>query len=165
MSFVLSRVDARDMDDRLLGRVEHLQDVVDIGDGVEEIADIELFKIFVAVELLVIGVGDGIELRLVLRRENRFGVAAEIGAGHRDDMHPVAGDELAEMQAELVVGVGRHMMKFVYGNQPVVEFLDPELVHCEAERGMGADQHVVATIQKCSDGIDLSAVVRSRRVA
>jgi hypothetical protein len=45
----LARVDARDVDDRLLGRVEHVQNVVDIGAGVEEIADVELLQVFVAV--------------------------------------------------------------------------------------------------------------------
>ena len=93
----LARVDVRDVDDRLLGRVEHLQDVVDVGAGVEEVADVELLQVLVAVELLVVGVGDGVELRLVLRGQHRLGVAAEVGAGHRDDVHLVAGDELAEM--------------------------------------------------------------------
>ena len=66
---------------------EHLQDVVGVGAGIEEIADVELLQILVAVELLIVGVGDGLELRLVLRGKHRLGVAAEIGAGHRHDMH------------------------------------------------------------------------------
>ena len=71
-----------------------LEDVVDVGAGVEEVADVELLQVLVAVELLVVGVGDGIELRLVLRGQHGLGVAAEIGAGHRDDVRLVAGDEL-----------------------------------------------------------------------
>ena len=160
-----ARIDARDVDDRLLGRVEHLQDVVGIGAGIEEIADVELLQIFVAVELLVVGVGDGIELRLVLRRQHRLGVAPEIGAGHRDDMHAVAGDELAEMQAELVVGIGRDVVELVHGDQPVVERLDAEPVHGEAEGRMGADQHLVVAFEKRPDRIDLAAIVRAGRVA
>ena len=60
-----ARIDVGDVDDGLLGRVEHLQDVVDVGAAVEEVADVELLQVLVAVELLVVGVGDGIELRLV----------------------------------------------------------------------------------------------------
>jgi hypothetical protein len=44
----------------------------------------------ITVELLVIGVGDGIELGLVLRRQHGLGVAPEIAARHGDDMHLVA---------------------------------------------------------------------------
>ena len=100
----LTRVDAGDVDDGLLGRVQHGEDVVSIGAGVEEIADVELLEIFVAVELLVIGVGDALELRLVAGRQHGLRVAPEIGAGHRHEMHPVARDELAEVEPQLVVG-------------------------------------------------------------
>ena len=160
-----ARIDVRDVDDRLLGGIEHLQDVVGIGAGVEEIADVELLQIFVAVELLIVGVGDGIELRLVLRGQHRLGVAPEIGAGHRDDMHLVAGDELAEMQAELVVGIGGDVVELVHRDQPVVERLDAELVDGEAEGRVGADQHLVVAFEKRADRIDLAAIVRAGRVA
>jgi hypothetical protein len=46
--------------------------------AVEEIADVELLQVLVAVELLVVGVGDGIELGLVLRGKHGLGVAPEI---------------------------------------------------------------------------------------
>ena len=41
----------------------------------------------VAVELVVVVVGDRREPRLVLGGEHRHRVAAEVGAGHRDDVH------------------------------------------------------------------------------
>ena len=122
-----------------------------------------MLQIFVAVQLLIVGVGDGIELRLVLRGQHRLGVAPEVGAGHRDDMHLVAGDELAEMLAELVVGIGRDVVKLVHGDQPIVERLDAELVHGEAESRMGADQHLVVAFEECADRIDLAAVSRPAR--
>ena len=87
----LARIDVGDVDDGLLGRVEHLEDVIDVRAAVEEIADVELLEVFVAVELLVVGVGDGVELRLVLRGEHGLGVAPEIGAGHGDDVRPCRG--------------------------------------------------------------------------
>jgi hypothetical protein len=57
-----ARIDVRDVDDGLLARVEDVQDVIDVRPAVEEVADVELLEVLVAVELLVVGVGDGIEL-------------------------------------------------------------------------------------------------------
>ena len=37
------------------------KDVVGVGAGIEEVADVELLQMFIAVELLVVGVGDGLE--------------------------------------------------------------------------------------------------------
>src|SRR5581483_399532 len=80
-------------------------------------------------------------------------------------MHAVAGDELTQMQAELVIGVRRHMMELVDRDQPVVERLDPEPVYGEAEGRMGADQHLVVALQERGNRIDLAAIVRAGRVA
>ena len=57
----------------------------------------------------------------------------------------------AEMQAELVVGIGRDVVELVHGDQPVVERLDAELVHGEAEGRMGADQHLVVAFEERAD--------------
>jgi hypothetical protein len=61
-----ARIDVRDVDDGFLGRISTFR-MSSVGAGIEEIADVERFQILIAVELLVIGVGDGIELGLVLR--------------------------------------------------------------------------------------------------
>ena len=71
----------------------------------------------------------------------------------------------AEMLAELVVGIGRDVVELVHGDQPVVERLHAELVHGEAEGGVGADQHLVVAFEERADRIDLAAVVRAGRVA
>ena len=81
-------------------------------------------------------------------RQHGLGVAPEVGAGHRDDVHLVARDELPEMQAQLVVGVGGDVVELVDGDQPIVECLDPELVHGEAEGRVGADQHLVVAVEE-----------------
>src|SRR6202008_4067910 len=99
-----SRIDVRDVNDGLIGGIEDLQNIVDVGPGIEKIADVELLKIFVAIKLLVVSIGNGIEFRLVRGSEDRLCISSEVGAGHRQDMHAVAGNELAEMQAQLVVG-------------------------------------------------------------
>ena len=161
----LAGVDVGDVDDGLLGRVEHLQDVVDIRAAIEEVADVEALEVLVAVELLVVGVGDGVELGLVLRSQYRLGVAAEVRPGHGDNMGAVAGYELAEMRAQLVVGVGGDVVEFVDGNQPVVESLDAVLIDGEAKRRVRADQHLVITRQEYPDGLDLPAIVTAWRVA
>ena len=62
------------------------QDVVGIVPRVEEIADVEPLQILIAVELLVVGVGDGLEPRLVMGHEHRRGVAPEIRSRHGHDM-------------------------------------------------------------------------------
>jgi len=79
-------------------------------------------------------------------------------------MHAVTGDELAEMQTELVVGVGGNVVKLVDGDQAVVELLHTKLIYGEAERRVCADQYLVAAVKKGSNGFDLSAVVIAGRV-
>ena len=161
----LARIDVGDVDDRLLRRVQHLQNVVGVGVRIEEIADVELLQILIAVELLIVGVGDALELAFVLRRQHRLGVAPEIGPGHRDDMHAVARDKIAQMDAELVVGIGRDVVELIHRDQSVIERRDPEFVDGEAEGRMGADQHLVVAFQENPERIDLAAVVVARCVA
>ena len=80
-------------------------------------------------------------------------------------MHAVAGDELAEVHAKLVVGVGGNVVKLVHRDQSVVEGLDPEPVHREPEGGMRADEHLVRALQEGFDRVDLAAVVGAGGVA
>lgn len=56
-------------------------------------------------------------------------------------------------------------MELIHGDQPIIERLHPELVHGEAEGGMGADQHLVVASQERLDRIDLAAALRAGRVA
>ena len=78
-------------------------------------------------------------------------------------MHAVAGDEVVEVQAKLVVRVGRDVMEFIDGDQPVVEGLDAELVDREPERRVGADEDLIGAGEEGADGIDLAAVPRQAR--
>ena len=160
----LARIDVGDVDNSLLGRVQHGEYVVGIGAGIEEVADVEPLEVLVAVELLVVGVGDALELRLVSGRQHRFRVAAKIGAGHRDEMHLVARDELAEVQAQLVVGARGNVVELVHRDQPVVERLHAEPVDREAEGGVGADEHLVLALEERADRLHLAAIL-ARRVA
>ena len=62
------------------------------------------------------------------------------------------------MGAELVVRVGRDMVKLIHREQPVIKGRHAEPVHGKAEGGMGADQHLVRAVQERLDGIHLAAV-------
>ena len=153
-----ARVHIRDVQDGLLRGVQHPQDVVDIGAVVEEIADVEVLQILIAVQLLIVGVGHRLELGFVLRHQNRLGIAPEIAAGHRDDMRPIPRHEAAKMPTQFVVGIGADVVEFVDCNQAVVKCLDPEPFDRKAEGGVGADQHAVAAFQKRADRVYLAAV-------
>lgn len=52
-------------------------------------------------------------------------------------------DELTQLTAQLVVRVAADVMELIDGDQTVVEGLDTELVHREAEGRMGAHQHPI----------------------
>jgi len=99
-------------------------DVVDLAAGIEAVADVELLLVPVAVELLVIGVGDRVELDLVLGMQHGFGIAAKVGTGHGDDVGFIAGYELAIAVAQLVVGVGGNRVKLIHGNRAIVVDFD-----------------------------------------
>ena len=53
----------------------------------------------IAIELLIIGIGDGLELCLILGHQHGNGIAPEIAARHGDKMHFVAVDEVAKLAA------------------------------------------------------------------
>ncbi len=68
------------------------------------------------------------------------------------------------MAAQFVFVVYRHMVKLVDGNEAVVEFLHAKLFDGEAKCCMGANQHFVAALQECAEGIHLATVVASGRI-
>ena len=56
-------------------------------------------------------------------------------------------------------------MKLVHRDQPVVELLNAEFVHGEAEGRVCADQNLVVAIEERAEGIDLPAIVGAGRIA
>ena len=159
------RIDVGDVDDGLLLRIQDLDDFVGVAVGVEDVADVELLEVLVAVELFVVGVSDGFEFGLVFRVEHGGRVAAKIGAGHRDEVNFVAGHELAHVVAEAVVGVGGDVVKLIHRDEALVEDLDAEFFHREAEGGVGADEGAVAAVQEFLQGLDLAAVLGAGGIA
>ena len=161
----LARIDVGNVDDGFLGWVEHRKDVVDVGAAVEEVADLQVLQMLIAVQLLIVGVRDRHKVRFVGGRQHGLGVASEVGAGHRNDVGFPSRNELAQVCAELVVRVGGHMMKLVYRDQPVVEFLDAVGVDREAKRRVRANEHAIRALEKGGDRFDFAAVVGAGRVA
>ncbi len=165
----LARVDRGDVDDRLDRRVEQRRDLLGVWSGVEAVSDVEGLEVLVAVELLVVGIGDGLELRLVLRRQHGNGIAAEIAAGHGDDVGLVARDQLRQLRAQAVACIGRDVMKLIDRDEPVVEGFRTQLIEGKAEGCMGADQNPLVAGQEFADclylGLGDLGVIGSGRIA
>ena len=70
----------------------------------------------------------------------------------------------AQLAAQLVVRVGRDVVELIDRDQAVVECLYAVGIDREAEGRMGADQHLVVAFEECAEGLDLAAVIVSRRV-
>ena len=133
------------VDDRLQRRVQHIRQAVDVLAAIETVIDAERLQILIAFKLLIIGIGDRLEARLVFRPQHRHGIAAEVGAGHGHHMALAARNNLPQNFAETVVIGCRDMVKLIDGEEHIVEGLDAmQPLHClktEAEGGMGADQN------------------------
>ena len=158
----LPRVHAGDVDDGLLRRVQHIENIVRIRPGIKVITDIQGLQILITVELFVISVGHALEAGLILRQQHRLGIAPEIGTGHGHHMGLVARDQLAQMRAQFVVRIGADMVKLVDGDQPLIKSLDPIAVHGKAKGRMGADQYRVGAVQERTHRIHLAAILTGR---
>jgi hypothetical protein len=70
----------------------------------------------------------------------------KVGACHGDDVGPAPPDKLPKVQAELVVRIGRDVVELIDSDEAVIELLYPVGIDREAERRMGADQHLVSAL-------------------
>ena len=87
---------------------------------------------------------DGLEPRLVIGPKHGLGVTAEVRAGHRHDVRLVACHELPDVVSELVVGIGRDVVKLVDCDQPIVEGVRPESAQSRSGRvGVCAYEHLI----------------------
>ena len=103
-------------------------DLIGVTAGVEVVADIELLEVLIAVELLVVGVGNRLKACLVFGVQDRFGIAPEVGAGHGDQVGLIAGEQRPDVVAKFIIRVGRNVVKLVHGDKPVVEGFDAIIV-------------------------------------
>ena len=72
----------------------------------------------IAVELLVVGVGDGLEARFVLGRQHGRGIAPEVGARHGDDVGAgLARSAPTSLRPSTLSSVGRDVVELVDGDR------------------------------------------------
>ena len=74
----LTRIHIWNVDNCLLGRIKDIEDVVNLRAGIEEIPNIELLEILVAVELFVICVGHRLKLCFVLRGKHGLRISPKV---------------------------------------------------------------------------------------
>src|SRR5690625_2443435 len=134
------------MDDGFLGWIKYLENIVSVGAGIEVVTDIQILKVFVAVELLVIGISHRIEARLVLRGKHRFRITPKVRTRHGHDMHLVTANQLTQVGTQLVVRVGGYVVKLIHRNQPIIESSNAKLFDSKTEGGMGTHQNFIVTV-------------------
>ena len=66
------------MQDRLFARIKHFQNVISVGTGVEEVANVQRLEMLITVQLLIISICDRLELCLILRGQNSFCISPKI---------------------------------------------------------------------------------------
>ena len=74
------------VDDGLFPRVKHFAYMVQVRAMIEVVAQHEILQILIAIQLLVIVIGDGTESGFILCPEHRDAVATEVTARHGHDM-------------------------------------------------------------------------------
>ena len=145
------------MDDRLLVRVQHLANRVEIAPSVKVVADAKRLEVAVAVQLLIVGVGDALKTVFILRAHDCDLVASEIAARHGNEVNLVAVQQPAHQFAKAAILIRSGVMEFVDCEQAVVECLSTKALICKAQRRVGANQSPVIAVQKCLQGIDFAA--------
>src|SRR5690554_464235 len=51
------------------------------------------------------------------------------------------------------------MMKLIHSDQPIIKSSNTKLINSKTKSGVGADQYLVITVQKCAQCFDLTAIV------
>ena len=141
-----SGIHARNMDDGFLRGVQHLTDMVQIVAMIEMITQHQVFQILVAVQLLIVVIGNGIEPGLVLYSQHGYAVAAEVRTRHRHDMPRRVVHHASHHITQIRVGISRGMVKFIDSQERVVEVLVRYLLHAIAQRGVGTHQNLCSRL-------------------
>ena len=143
-----SGVHARNVDDGLLRRVQHLVDVVQVVATIEVIAQHQVFQILVAIQLLIVVVSHGIEPRLILLPQHGDAVTSEVRARHGDNMARRVVHHPSDHIAQIRRCIGTCVVKLVNRQQHIVKAVIREFLHAVAQRGMGTHQHLRCILSK-----------------
>ena len=135
-------VHAGNMDDGLLRGVEHFANMVQIRSVIEVVAQDQILQILVTVQLLIIIVGNGIELRFILSPQYWYAVASEVRTCHRYDMSGRIVHHPAHHIAQVRVGICAGMVELVNRQQHMIERIVVQFLHTVTQGGMGTDQYL-----------------------
>ena len=124
-----SGVDTRNMDDGLLGSIQHLGDMVEITAVIEVIAQDEVLEIAITVELLIIVVGYREETGLILCPQHRYAIATEVTARHGNNMTGGIIHHPAHNIAQSAVHISTSMMELIYRQEAIIKLLVTYFLH------------------------------------
>ena len=96
-AFAGSRVG--DVNNRLIAGIEDLFYSLNIAPRIKEVANIQRLQPLVAIQLFVIGISNGLKLRLISRCEYGLAIPTKIASRHGHQVNLVAGHEGAELAA------------------------------------------------------------------
>ena len=124
-----SGVDTRNMDDGLLGSIQHLGNMVEITAVIEVIAQDEVLEIAITVELLIIVVGYREETGLIFCPQYRNTIASEVTARHGNNMTGGIIHHPAHNIAQSAVHISTCMMKLIYRQEAIIKLLVTYFLH------------------------------------
>ena len=122
-------VDTRNMNDGLLGSIQHLGNMVEITAVIEVIAQDEVLEIAITVELLIIVVGYGEETGLILSPQHRNTITSEVTTRHGNDMTGGIVHHPAHDIAQSAVHISTCMMKLIYRQETIIKLLVAYFLH------------------------------------
>ena len=124
-----SGVDTRNMDDGLLGSIQHLGNMVEITAVIEVIAQDEVLEIAITVELLIIVVGYREETGLILCPQHRNAITSEVTARHGNNMTGGIIHHPAHNIAQSAVHISTSMMELIYRQEAIIKLLVTYFLH------------------------------------
>ena len=136
-------VDTRNMNDGLLGSIQHLGNMVEITAVIEVIAQDEVLEIAITVELLIIVIGYREETGLILSPQHRNAIATEVTASHGNDMTGGIVHHPSHNITQSAVYISTCMMKLIYRQETIIKLLVAYFLHAVSECSMGANQNIV----------------------
>ena len=129
-------IHTRYVDDGLLRVVQHLRKCIRVTSLIELVAYLKILQIFVAIELLIVVVGNGMEPCFIFRSQHRHPIAPEVTARHRQDMCIGMLHQATHHFAQSAFGISTGVVELVDAHQRVVEVLRGKFLEGIAKRSV-----------------------------
>ena len=160
----LPRIDVRNVQNGLFVGIQYFQNRRDVFSLIKMVPDAQRFQVGIAVELLVIVVGDLRKFSFVFGIEHGYAVAPEIRSRHGHHVRVGMGHDAPQQFPQTAVAVGGDVVKLVNGQQRVVEGRFFHFFKGKPQRSMGTDQDFFVIDQKVFKRLYLAfAAVEPRR--